>query len=513
MAECNLTRENLWLNEILLDSSVEQSVELDYLLPDYLPNIFKLLKTTITPQIQSQKAAGNKLFLDGVATIRVLYLPEESKNVCCIEQKMPFSKTVDLVSDCRDPMIHTSARCYFVNARAVNSRRLDIRGGISCKVRVIDQKMLPAVVSADSGVQLHTQSVSCCTERRHASKQFSVTEELALGHGKPPFQSILYQRCTAVPTDCRLIANKAVCKGDLLYHILYRPEGENAAPEVMEYSIPVSQIIDVPGIDDDFSCDVRFTPVGISCEAKADESGDNRILFCEFTVNLTCIGDKNQEFLLSDDVYAVGHEVAPISSPVNLQTHRKTLDQSSVFTQQLESESEISSVSDVFCTLNEYNFRSEGGSLLLSGMMEASVLCFDPDGVPFLIDKTLPVEIALEELPAEIDYTLYPSVDILSCGYTITSPHQIELRAELKILGALYQSSSQTVLTGLTLSDEAAAAQPSCALRLYFADAGEDIWEIAKRCRTSMNAILEENGLENEILAEKTMLLIPMVEQ
>ena len=48
-------------------------------------------------------------------------------------------------------------------------------------------------------------------------------------------------------------------------------------------------------------------------------------------------------------------------------------------------------------------------------------------------------------------------------------------------------------------------------MTIYYADAGENIWSIAKRYNTSLSAVMEENGLEEEILPEKQIVLIPMI--
>ena len=48
------------------------------------------------------------------------------------------------------------------------------------------------------------------------------------------------------------------------------------------------------------------------------------------------------------------------------------------------------------------------------------------------------------------------------------------------------------------------------ALKIYYAAGGESIWEIAKKCHTSMQAVMEENNLSGEILPEDTMLLVPL---
>ena len=44
----------------------------------------------------------------------------------------------------------------------------------------------------------------------------------------------------------------------------------------------------------------------------------------------------------------------------------------------------------------------------------------------------------------------------------------------------------------------------------YFAGGGESLWEIAKSCHTSMEAVMEENGLAADVLPEDTMLLVPL---
>ena len=52
----------------------------------------------------------------------------------------------------------------------------------------------------------------------------------------------------------------------------------------------------------------------------------------------------------------------------------------------------------------------------------------------------------------------------------------------------------------------------STAFRIYFAEAGERIWDIAKRYGTDHKAIIESNSLESGILETKQPLLIPMTD-
>ena len=45
---------------------------------------------------------------------------------------------------------------------------------------------------------------------------------------------------------------------------------------------------------------------------------------------------------------------------------------------------------------------------------------------------------------------------------------------------------------------------------IYYAEAGESLWEIARQYYTSVNAIKEENELSEDNVASKGMLFIPV---
>jgi hypothetical protein len=50
----------------------------------------------------------------------------------------------------------------------------------------------------------------------------------------------------------------------------------------------------------------------------------------------------------------------------------------------------------------------------------------------------------------------------------------------------------------------------SCGLILYYAEPGESIWQIARCCCTTEEAVRAENDLQGETVESAGMLLIPM---
>ena len=76
--ECNAIRQAVCANEVVYDSVVEVPLENDVILPDYCPDIVKVLKCTVNACVSSTQVQGRKMTLEGMCTVHLLYLGEDS---------------------------------------------------------------------------------------------------------------------------------------------------------------------------------------------------------------------------------------------------------------------------------------------------------------------------------------------------------------------------------------------------------------------------------------------------
>ena len=87
-----------------------------------------------------------------------------------------------------------------------------------------------------------------------------------------------------------------------------------------------------------------------------------------------------------------------------------------------------------------------------------------------------------------------------------------ECRCRLRVDGMILGVMPVSFITAIKVDETREKTRENqSAMTIYYADAGENIWSIAKRYNTSISAVMEENGLEDEILPEKRIVLIPMV--
>ncbi|WP_295213376.1 SPOCS domain-containing protein [Ruminococcus sp.] len=511
-----LNRETLSMAQTILDASCEQAVEKDFLLPDYYPDIFRILKCVIRPTVSSHSINGGKLSFELTALIRVLYISENDRRINCIEQKMTYTKSLDIQGECIDPMIELTPKCDYVNCRVVNQRRLDIRGAVSISAKVVGEVSKPIVTDAfGCGIQLKKTPFTYTAKRLTALKRITVIEELALAASKPPVGTILRTSCRVIPQDHKMIAGKLVTKGDVEISMLYgcvTPEGEESA-ETMRFTVPFSQIIDIDGIDESFTAKVDITAAGCEMIPRGEDSST---LECEIVLIVSCVAKKLASCEIVTDAYSTCFECEGESYESELECGSVKISENHSAAAKLAcQEGELKCVHDSWAAVSDINtrFDEDKNAFVVSGNVNFCLLGRNGDGVPVYLESDMPFEheVALPE-GCTREAAFCPKVTVESCSYYLADESSAEVKAEIKIEGELITKQVGKMLTDLkVLFDKPKEKNDRYALKICYCTENDDIWEIAKKYSTSVTAILEENELADDKLSRQGMLLIPLM--
>ncbi len=520
--DLRLQKETIAVKETVLDSCFEQAVETDYILPDYYPDIFRIIKCRIIPRTVSHSIIGTemsgdskKLTYELEALIRVWYLSENSKVINCIDHKMNFTKTVDLLVESRYPEIIICPKCDYSNCRVINKRRLDIRGAISTKVKVTDDKCKKVICDADGmNIQLKKNMIVYPGQRLITSKKITVIEELELGIAKPPILSVIKSDSRIISKEHKAISNKVVVKGEAQIDMLYIcSKDDEHGIESMKFTIPFSQIIDVDGIDESYEIHTDIFPA--SCDIITKGSGESTSFECELVVFVNCIASKSVSGDIIIDSYSTSYECAIEKENLSIESISKEISENSVCKNTLTlNDSNISSVIDCSCEITNISthLSDTNDCFVINGNVSFSALVETSEGYPLICenDSVFEYKVSCTE---NIDCCYFePDIRISGCNYTMSGENSVDVTAELSIEGKIIKKSEKTVITDIKIDSECKKnCSESCALKLYFAEENEDIWEIAKRNSTSVKAILDENNITADKVFEKGMLLIPII--
>lgn len=506
-----LIHQTVSLNQTVFDNSVEQSIDCDLTLPDYCPVIQRILKCNVTPQINSYQMVGDRLTIDGFTLIRLFYTDENNKSVRCYEYQTPYSKSVEIKAAAENACVSVCADMQYVNCRAVSQRRVDIHGSFSLKIKISVCSNENIITNVEGGgMELRRKSSSISSIAGEAQRQFIVNEVLEIGSAKPAVQQIIRCNATAILRDFKIITNKLLLKGELVVKTLYCADSLDSNLEIVENSIPISQIIDMEGVDDTSVCDVRLNVLSFELQTKTDASGETRLLDANAKINASIKAMKMIDIDVITDAYSTQCELNMETKSMEFEKLVETFHDTALCRKTIDVGS-LSNVLDVWCDSISPTAVQEENALWIRGTAVVCMLAISTDGSPVYIERTLDFEYKRELKISGEKIACQPFVNVLASDYTLNGADRLDVRLELSMDASVFITQSTKMISELSLDETREKSKNTAALTIYFAEAGEQVWEIARSYNTTVHAIVEENELKEEMIREKCMLLIPCV--
>lgn len=508
--ELNLSKQAVNTSEVFYDAMTEQPLECDVLLPDYCPDIQKVLRCEVVLSLLSHAVNGENFSMDGMATAHVYYL---DVNGCLrhAEYKIPYTKTLELRAAPQHPAVVVNQNVDYFNCRAVSQRRLDMRGAVSIALKVSGQNEEQVLCAAQGmGVQLRHETVENTLILPPVTRQTRIYEEVALAHGKPAVGSVLRYHATAHASEWKLAGGKLVTKGEATVQILYQCQEDEKAIERMEYSLPVTQMIDLSGLDEECICHCWYEACGLEVVPKRDVDGENKLFSIELTVNAMAGASKRVTFEAASDSYSTDYECRQAIKQVPFLELLEQVSETYMRKEALEMPCEIQSIVDLWCTTGLPTMRMEQDAAVVGGKLLIKLFACDTAGeiIYFEQVREFSERIALRKGCETVSFS--PRIAVESVSYTVNSATQLEVRCGLRIEGELYNQHRRQVICDLSVDETRKKARRDNMLYLYYPDAQESVWEIAKRYNSPAEVIRRENGLEENNAGAAAMLLIPM---
>ena len=511
-----LDRESFDCLKTILDDSCELSVEKDFVLADYCPDIFRIQGCKAEPKIISWDVNGAKLDFELAVTLRILYESENSSTLSFVEQKLSYSKSIDLPESVKNADVRLTPVCDYINCRVVNKRRIDARGAVTVKIKVTAKESGKLLLNAfGSGIQLKRRNITCPEKLITAAKRITIVEEFELGASKPAPASMIRCSCAVLKGEQKIIAGKLVVKGDAEVTMLYSCNSQDGSEgfENMKFTIPFSQVVDVDGIDESFTTAVDISC--ISCEVIPKGEGQPT-LEGEVVLLVSITALKLCETQAVTDAYSTRYETTLKKETLTLIGSPTEFDLSDSKSINIKPADEpISQIFDAWGELSGVSVRYDADKkeYTLLGNLKCSVIGKSESGRPFYSEREEPFERSLgKELTCSEGAVFNVNAFVRSVSFRLSDESTAELTAVIITSGSYFENTEAEFITDITVdTDKPRKREKSCALKLCRCDEGADVWELAKKYGTSVEGIEQENELDVNAPRAGEMLLIPLI--
>lgn len=508
--ECKAAGESVFAKEVLFEGNCEQAVDTELTLPDYCPDIGRLLKCRLVPMITSRQVNFDSLVVEGSARISVIYLDDRDKKLRCCDRDYPFKASVPYDGTTENVRLLAEAHVDYVNCRAVSQRKLDIHGAFTVHMTAICRRENELITDVEGeGLRLRRESreisdLVCCMQTG-----FDLSEAIELSEGKPPISSIVRSQAVLCVEEMQTIPGKLTVRGDAIFTMVYCTEQDDT-PERMEYVIPFSQFFDIPGLDEDCKTDISLCCDMIEVSPRTDSDGEYRRVDVDIRVSADVKVYRDREATWVSDAYSVDYEVNCVRKQVRLERLCDTVFDTVVYKQSVDTgDIKVESICDLWANISDSRSNYRDGKTVVTGNMAVCMIIRDPSKGIVYSEKNVRFECAVSQTASCQNVRSECSVGIKSCGYTVTGDSKLEIQAELCLHSSLYEDIPARQICSVEL-DENRRKSPENrpAAVLYFADAGEELWDIAREYNSSVESIRVDNGIEGDTVEESRLLIV-----
>ncbi|MBQ3008291.1 MAG: outer spore coat protein CotE [Oscillospiraceae bacterium] len=486
------------------DTGFEFPVEQEILLADYDAPVFKIVRTAVQHIITQKYINGGKLTIEGFFKITVYYQPPAGANLTVISKKLPFQKQFDVPSDVQSPyFITVGGEIQYVNTRAVNPARIDIRGVYRFTVKgYCRQKISVGTAINSTSVCTDSEELSHFSLCGRGTRQFSTEDELSL---QGELDKILDISANNVNMNVQIYSDKVNVKGEISTEIVYTLEG-SAQIHRQTKNYMYNQVIDVAGVTEN---NVAYADMNIISFTVTQSPETNRIN-CMATMQLDVKVFRKMSVIAVTDAFSQEYEYSKALYKLTYDSNIQSIYKKISVTVEDTIGSGYETAHCFVSAANPIMTTSDGNPVLRSKVSTAVIVrntageyeCFikSEDAV---INTGAPVLMENEYILA-----VYPG----ECTVNI-SGEKMTVKADLIITG--FEICRETVNTVQDFKEdcEKPVNTNKDALVLYYGKKGEKIFDIALRYRTDTGLILSENSLESKVLEEDRMLFIPVFRQ
>ena len=465
------------------------------IVPDTKSDIVKILSVTATPSVSDTKAENGRITISGQVKFTILYIGEDAK-ICSVNTVAPFSHLLS-VNMGENAIPFASITAFNAEHTLVNSRKIKVSSLIKLCVTVYEAQRKNVLTSA-SGAQIKFRDATFYSLASICRKNIPITESADIPGIRGEIKNLL-KCCGAVSDfDYKILNNKAIIKGNILFTALYEAEDMQTAT----ISIPFTEVFEAEGLapDNETKINIFVSDCDVVCDT--DLSGEYKMLDISLILTADVISCKKEELSVIEDIFLPRGKLKTENCTVPHRAMCQTTEEEkfvketlTISTSQTDIE-KILSTDVCICPVNcEGNIIN--ASALVTIVYQASDSSVNCHSVKIPISHKTGCS-HIKTLSARVKHV----------GYVIASPTSVELRLSIDFSITCSNSEDITLYTLCEKCEYTPEKRSSVIVSCINEKC--TLWDVAKKYNIPISTLAVANAInENDMLSSGCKLIIP----
>lgn len=496
-------------------ASIQMTVESDFNLPDFEPDMIKLIDRKGSVRIHEIRVEPDQIVVNGALCFQALYKCTESGNICSLQGEVPFSETIHMEGVQETDHLVVLNNMEDLTLGMINSRKLNIRALIELSVtdHMEQQIQLPTGIEDTSVQTLYQQHkmLQLITQKKDICR---IHSEILLPSNRPNISKLLWQSVQLRGLDSRIRNGEIELTGELLVNILYKGEDDERQVQCMETTVALHENIECNVCEPEMLFKLIPLQVQLEVTPVEDEDGENRVLMLEGMLDFYLRVWQEEDLQVLEDAYSLQDELMLEREPVNLQSLLVKNDSKFKIADQLLLENQPAEILQLCASVGEVlieDSRVVPGGIEAEGVLKVRMLYITAsDEMPIgIAEGVIPFakQVEADQIQPEDIYELSAGIDQLTV--ILADNSQADIKAVVGLDAIVFRRENTALICGMNRQPEDLEQyenQPGIAG--YIVKEGDRLWDIAKEHHTTVADVMQMNQLASEQVNRGDKLLI-----
>ncbi len=508
-----LMKENVQASESVASGTAQIMVDGDIIVPDVKPDILKILQVDAVAVVTDRTVTNGRVNVDGKVNLKILYIPDrEDEKIKSILTSFDFSHCIDKQQVGENMGVDLEADVERVEFQLLNSRKLRAKAivGLGYEVNNIHNIQVVTGVDEPDCLEIVKKPMRMHNVIDNVERGFVLKESMEVPSGQSSIREILKMDVKTSDKDYKVVTGKVVAKGVVNVCVLYI--AANGGIEFMELDIPFTEVFDMEDATDGVECEMDYVVSDVEYEAVEDNDGDCRIVNMDLVLTAKIKAWSEMEVEVISDCYGPGWET-------KLDRKEITIDEVVARPKAQNTLREMISVGrNLPQMIGIYNVITrafisgtsvERDRIAVEGKIEAYLLYLsDSEESPvYSYKQEIPYSYVLDSPGAKPGMECDIKAEVEHASYNLNMANEAELRCILSINANVVQKKKVWLIDEIDLLP--IGEDNKKGIVIYFVQAGDSLWDIAKRYSVAVDDILKCNNLSEEDIVQGTQLIVP----
>lgn len=493
-------QKKLSLLSVATDTVATHEISEEFNLPDYIPEIRKMLtvKSGVLPESKylADKGNGSQLDFGGTVTYLVIYTDDEG-NLCSTPLSSTYEASTQLNSHPESVIIDTVVDNTSLRVNA--PRRITIKTRLKSRIlgfekNELEEKITPKSSADEMYLQRAGKKVRAMEIEQVSLQNIRISDKLDTQGNKSARP--IWCDASLVITECKAQNKSIMVRGEATVKCVCHNEDGSIT---FTKSLPIVEEIEAENsrAGDTASVNGRCISLSISNEL----NDDSNQLFFDLNCELEGIASRNREEYLTSDCYSTKYETE--STYKEIDTYSAIKSQNSSFTVSeviKRKNNEAKEIIDILASPVWEKTEIKGQKASIIGKIELNIIgkgeekengeveyINDTYDMPFKYDTDL------GEAPFECIVRNNLTLGNVNGRY---DTDKLFVNCEVFLAQDIINKARTEVLDTAVIKKDKLIKSNSACVQVYFPKDGDNLWEIAKKYHSTVNQIAEQNEIE-----------------